>query len=80
MMTLLFNVFGKVKGTSMNRSPIFPVLGNKTDTHEFIRNYWCPHYDMCLNEAAEINRYLDCSSCAYKNIQKRELRFARNLP
>jgi hypothetical protein len=51
----------------MERSPIFPTPAKKILPADFLRNYRCPHYDICLGEAADQDLYLDCGICIYKN-------------
>ena len=50
----------------MERSPLFPVHKKGIDPSEFLRNYLCPYYSLCLGEAASYNLYLDCNSCHHK--------------
>ena len=51
----------------MERSPVFPVHKKGINTTDFLRNYLCPFYDQCLDDAARRNLYLDCNSCNHKS-------------
>jgi hypothetical protein len=50
----------------MERAPIFPFPSKNIDPGDFLRNYFCPHYDTCLREAADQDLLLDCDICGYK--------------
>ena len=50
----------------MKKTPIFPVMGKKIKPADFMRQYHCPHYEACMNEAAIKDRLLDCGSCEYR--------------
>jgi hypothetical protein len=64
---LLFSRTIDRKKKSMDKTPLFPSYSKKADTTDFLRNYSCPHYDVCLEEAADRDLYLDCSICRFKN-------------
>jgi hypothetical protein len=64
----------------MSRSPIFPIQTKDTIPTDFFRNYLCFHYDVCLEEAANQNRLLDCSICAHKDNRTLNFAFEINLP
>ena len=64
----------------MNRSPLFPNIDKHGIPADFLRNYWCPHYNICLEEAAVRNLYLDCSDCYHKEERAFDLCLGKNLP
>lgn len=64
----------------MFRSPLFPIPTDGTIPADFLRNYLCLHYDICLEEAADKNLLLDCSICKYKNTRAWNFDFKANLP
>jgi hypothetical protein len=64
----------------MSRSPVFPILTEDNIPADFFRNYLCLHYDICLEEAADQNRLLDCSICTYKDNRTLNFTFKTNLP
>ncbi len=64
----------------MERTPIFPSPAKNAAPADYLRNYWCPHYDACLVEAADRNLYLDCSHCGYKDVIVPDVSFACALP
>ena len=47
----------------MDRFPIFRKETYKLRQPDLMKNIWCPHYDDCLDNAAERNSLLDCSQC-----------------
>lgn len=51
----------------MDKVPLFPRQAKNVTAADFLRNFWCPHYKVCLNEAADRDLYLDCSICMYKD-------------
>ncbi len=51
----------------MDRTPLFPCHAVDATPEDFQRNFWCPHYELCLDEAANMNFHLDCSECKYKD-------------
>jgi len=53
---------------TMNMEPTYIKVEKIGDGQIFLRNYRCPHYDQCLNDAAKTNSYLDCCQCAYRNV------------
>jgi hypothetical protein len=57
------------KEPAMKREPLFPSPAKGITPADFPRNYMCPHYDSCLDDAAEKDFYLDCSICGYKTVQ-----------
>jgi hypothetical protein len=64
----------------MDRAPLFPQPGEHVTPEDFLRSYWCPHYNTCLEEAAANDLYLDCSNCAYKEKRVFDLSFEKCLP
>ena len=50
----------------MKGTPVYLVPGKKTNNLHFYRNYWCVHYDLCLETAARKDLYLDCTHCLFK--------------
>jgi hypothetical protein len=64
----------------MLRSPLFPIPTDDTFPTDFLRNYLCLHYEVCLEEAADQNLLLDCSICRYKNTRALNFVFKSGLP
>jgi hypothetical protein len=64
----------------MKRTPLFPAPSPKLSPEAYLRNYWCPHYDTCLDEAAALDHYLDCSQCLHKTIRTPDISFTASLP
>jgi hypothetical protein len=60
---------------TMLRSPLFPRPTDKTFPTDFLRNYLCFHYDICLEEAADKNLLLDCGTCIHRDSQALNLIF-----
>ena len=50
----------------MDKAPIFPMKGKKIKYSDFERHYHCPHYEICMYEAAKTDRLLDCGACEYR--------------
>ena len=51
----------------MDRTPLFHAQGKQTRSFDYYRNFWCLHYDRCLNRAAREDLFLDCAQCPYKD-------------
>jgi hypothetical protein len=64
----------------MLRSPLFPIPTDDITPSDFLRNYSCLYYDVCLDEAADQNLLLDCSICMYKDMRAWNYIFTSNLP
>ena len=64
----------------MERTPTFLKMKSKLDPLNLLRNFWCPHYDVCLNEAARLDYNLDCSECFYRDDRVPDVRFVLNMP
>jgi hypothetical protein len=59
-----------MQGTQqMDRSPVFHKQDKKVCSADFAKNIWCPHYRICLGEAALLNDLLDCALCDYLSDQ-----------
>lgn len=61
----------------MKKSPLFHKGSAKIRQQDFLKNIWCPFYDICIEEAAKSNTLLDCGECENlktdfkKNLQDR---------
>lgn len=64
----------------MLRSPLFPIPTDDNIPADFLRNYLCLHYDVCLEEAAGQNLLLDCSICKYKDTRALNFVFKADIP
>ena len=50
----------------VKRAPLFPKPTTNVSPTDFLRNFWCGHYETCLQEASDRHCYLSCSLCGYK--------------
>ena len=64
----------------MERTPTFSEPISKVIPPDSLRNFWCPHYEVCLNEAARLDYYLDCSECLYRDARVPDVSFVLNMP
>jgi hypothetical protein len=55
----------------MHKKPVFPSLSSASKDMVIRRNYLCPEYEKCLDQAAYGNFDLVCSECLLKD--KRQL-------
>ena len=51
----------------MDRRPLFHPQSKQTRGMDYFRNFWCSHYDGCLDRAAREDLFLDCAQCLYKD-------------
>lgn len=51
----------------MERTPVYFQPKRKPGSADLYRNYQCPHYDLCLLEAARRDLQMDCNACIFKN-------------
>ena len=51
----------------MFKKPVFLTLSNDSKLMEIRRNYLCPEYEECLDQAAYADFDLDCSVCLLKD-------------
>ena len=51
----------------VKRAPLFPKPTTNVSPTDFLRNFWCRHYDTCMKEASDRHSYLSCSLCRYKS-------------
>ena len=51
----------------MERTPLFHQRKTKCNYKDLFRNYRCPGYDICLEQAALEDLFLDCAACLFKN-------------
>ena len=49
----------------MDRNPVFHQNDHKAKSIDFMRNTWCPYYEICLNEAAFKDIHFDCGACVH---------------
>lgn len=63
----------------MDRKPLFPFPAKDMTPEIFFRNFECPHYEVCLEEASIIDFHLDCSCCKYKKTRDTESVFQYQL-
>ena len=47
----------------MIKAPVFHKENAKVQVENFLKNIWCPFYDICLEQAAKSDTLLDCSEC-----------------
>lgn len=52
----------------MERTPLFHHRKNKCSPKDLLRNYRCPGYDICLEQAAREDLFLDCTACLFNNV------------
>lgn len=52
----------------LKRKPLFPKPTTNVSPTDYLRNFWCNHYDACLEEAANRKSYLSCSLCGFKTV------------
>ena len=63
----------------MKKVPLFPKHTTNVSQTDFLRNFWCHHYESCMNEATNRNSYLSCSLCGYKHTHIEDVSFATHL-
>ena len=51
----------------LKRTPLFPKPTTNVSPTDFLRNFWCCHYDTCMKDASDRHSYLSCSVCGYKS-------------
>lgn len=56
---------------SLVKRPRFLPITSKYVQEMFYRNVWCDFYEVCLDEAAANDLYLDCSLCPYRQTQRK---------
>lgn len=64
----------------MERTPQFHHRKNKCHFKDLYRNYRCPGYDICLEQAAREDLFLDCAACLFKNDEVIEYSFCLRPP
>ena len=64
----------------VKRAPLFPKPTTSVSPTDFLRNFWCRHYDTCLKEASDRHSYLSCSLCRYKSSHHFDGTFESPLP
>jgi hypothetical protein len=52
---------------SMKKKPVFLCLSGSSKDEEIRRNYLCPEYDECLDQAAYNDSDLDCTWCVLRD-------------
>jgi hypothetical protein len=52
----------------MEPTPSYFQISKKTKIADTFRNCWCPHYDLCLSQAARKDVLLDCKACLFKDM------------
>jgi hypothetical protein len=80
--SLLFrpNANNKAIGDPMERTPLFYHRKNKCNYNDLFRNYRCPGYDICLDQAAREDLFLDCTACLFKDDAVEEITFCLKPP
>lgn len=53
-------------------NPIFYPVDKRTIEMEIFRNFYCPCYEKCLNQAFKDDTYLYCGECSYKDTKNTE--------
>ncbi|XPS84181.1 uncharacterized protein Dvar_21990 [Desulfosarcina variabilis str. Montpellier] len=56
----------------MGRYPNFQKANHKLCQQDLMKNIWCPFYEDCLYEAADLHCLLDCSQCENANVNFEE--------
>lgn len=60
----------------MRRRPLLAKHVTGASQKDYLRNYWCPYYTICIKEAITQNKYLSCSLCRYKRSRISNATFA----
>ena len=66
-----FNQF-IINGEKMTKSPVFHKRCAKIQQQDFLKNIWCPIYEICIIEAAQSDTLLDCGECENVKVDFKE--------
>jgi hypothetical protein len=68
------SIYGRCPGKDkvMARKPIFISPNTQNYRIEFFRNFRCPFYETCLEEAAVSNLLLDCGICPDRKLKRHQ--------
>jgi len=61
-----------INGGKMTKSPVFHKRCAKIQQQDFLKNIWCPIYEICIIEAAQSDTLLDCGECENLKVDFKE--------